>query len=164
VGIHGEFDYENTEKGWRVANYQIVFGEAIAAPPQSEGSQRDVPEQPTNLKQLNVVNVAVGAWYGILNWEDGTVNKQEIIFNSDLTVVRNRASDRSSASNWGDYPVQKDGNTLRWQIPGPGRTTILTFVADRSGQFAKASCQIVQQGRVSHTAAGEFGRNDVSIP
>ncbi|MEP7016075.1 MAG: YARHG domain-containing protein [Verrucomicrobiota bacterium] len=116
-----------------------------------------------NIKR-NPLSVAAGNWYGILYWRDGTVNKQELIFASDLRQVANRASSLDAASGWNNYPVQKRGSTLTWQIAGLGRITYLTFAPDGNGQQAQVSSQIVQQGRVAYSAAGMFYRYDVPLP
>lgn len=125
---------------------------------------REIKPQRISPPQVNRWNMVVGAWYGVFYWPDGTINKQEIIFSSDLTQVRTRASDRSAASNWGNYPVHRNGDSLTWQVPGPGRTTIFSLAPDQNAQRAKGACQIIQQGRVLHSAVGEFGRVDVPLP
>jgi serine/threonine protein kinase len=112
----------------------------------------------------NRLSVAVGAWYGILYWKDGTANKQELIFTSDLSQVQNRASTVDASSGWNTYAVQKNGGTLNWQIPGPGRTTYLRLAPDPNGQQAQVSTQIIQQGKVAYSATGMFYRYDVPLP
>lgn len=133
-------------------------------PSEEHDTTKEVNPKRISPAQSNPWNMVVGAWYGLLYWTDGTINKQEVVFSSDLTEVRSRASDRSAASGWGNYRVQRKGDAFTWEIPGPGRTIYLTLAPDRAGQRAKAECQIVQQGRVSHTAVGEFGRVDVPLP
>lgn len=137
-------------------------------PDANQSQEHTVPQEvrpePVNPPPSNRWNMVVGAWYGVFYWPDGTTNKQEVILNSDLTQVRTRASDRSAASNWGNYPVHRNGDSLTWQVPGPGRTTIFALTPDQTAQRAKGACQIIQQGRVLYSAVGEFGRMDVSLP
>lgn len=137
-------------------------GPSDANRPKRSDTARVNPER-SSPEQSNRWNMVVGAWYGVLYWPDGTINKQEVIFNSDLTQVRTRASNRSAASNWGNYAIHRNENSLSWEVPGPGRTTVFTLVPDQNAQRAKGACQIIQQGTVTHSATGEFGRVDVPL-
>jgi hypothetical protein len=112
----------------------------------------------------NPLGAAAGPWYGVLYWKDGTINKQELVFSSDLSQVQNRASNSDGTSGWESCPVQRKGNVLSWQIPRPGRMLYLSFASEANGQQAQVSCQILEQGRVAYSATGRFFRNDVPLP
>ena len=119
----------------------------------------------TESGQSKSANVAAGEWYGILYWKDGTISKQEIVFNPDLTEANNRASDRSATSTWDKYRVRRIGNELSWEMPRPQRRMIhVRFIPGPTGQTARVSCVIGDPKGYVASATGDFGRTNVSLP
>jgi MFS family permease len=149
---------------WYAPQQGVTFDELEASMPMVErqnvqtlGAARDV--------KLSSQPVAAGPWCGILFFTDGTVSKQELVFNPAATEVADRSSNAQSISPWGNYPVRRKGKNFNWAVvaQNPHRVIYKTLEPDATGQFAAAVCEVVQNGKIKYRATGTFGRNDVQL-